>query len=71
MDIDQAQRMANLYDACWETVKEGTAGPNFSLSTQTRARFVACWGLASQDQTDETLIHWAKNFLRHNARPHV
>jgi hypothetical protein len=70
MNTDQAHRMANLYDACWELVKEAPTGEG-NLTVATRARFVACWGLAANAQDDETLVHWARNFLTHNARPNV
>jgi hypothetical protein len=66
MDIDQVHRIANLYDACWEIVREGTGE---GVSAATRARFVACWGLESAAQDNDTLMHWARNFLAHNARP--
>lgn len=69
MEIDQAHRMANLYDAAWEVVKEAPQGEDLTLAT--RARFVACWGLAAINQDDETLAAWARNFLAHNARPDV
>jgi len=69
MNTDQLHRMANLYDACWEVVNEAPTGAGLTVAT--RARFVACWGLESARQDDETLVHWAKNFLRHNARPNV
>jgi hypothetical protein len=69
MDMDQAHRMANLYDAAWEMVKEGASGDPVALTT--RARFVSCWGSNATGKDDATLIHWAQNFLRHNARPNV
>jgi hypothetical protein len=68
MDMDQAHRMANLYDASWEIVREGTGE---GVSVETRTRFVSCWGGNALGKDDETLIHWARNFLRHNARPEV
>lgn len=68
MDMDQAHRMANLYDAAWELVKEHTGE---GVSVPTRARFIGVWGSAAAGQDDETLVHWARNFLRHNARPDV
>lgn len=69
MEKDQAHRMANLYDAAWEVVKEAPQGENLTLATRTR--FVACWGLEAAQQSDETLAGWARNFLAHNARPNV
>jgi hypothetical protein len=68
MNMDQAHRIANLYDAAWEIVREGTGE---GVSVATRARFVGCWGSNAAGKDDETLIHWARNFLRHNARPNV
>jgi hypothetical protein len=69
MDMNQAHRMANLYDASWEIVNEGASGA--PLAVATRTRFVSCWGPNATGKDDETLIHWAKNFLRHNGRPNV
>jgi hypothetical protein len=69
MDMDQAHRMANLYDASWEIVREGASGGPVAVTT--RQRFISCWGGNATGKDDETLIHWAKNFLRHNARPNV
>lgn len=69
MNMDQAHRIANLYDAAWEVVNEGATGADLTVAT--RARFVSCWGTNAVGKDDETLVHWAKNFLRHNARPKV
>lgn len=69
MDMDQAHRMAKLYDASWELVREGTS--QAGISYVTRANFIARWGDAAAGQDDETLMHWARNLLRHNARPNV
>lgn len=68
MDIDQAHRMANLYDACWEFIKAGTGQ---GITPDVRARLVACWGLDSARQNDDTLMLWARNFLAHNRRPRL
>lgn len=70
MNTDQAHRMANLYDASWEVVKEAPTGDE-KLAVTTRARFVACWGLTASEQDDATLVWWARNFLAHNARPNI
>lgn len=69
METDRLHLMANLYDAAWEAVKEGASGD--PLSVEVRTRFVSCWGPNAAGKDDETLVHWAKNFLRHNARPNV
>lgn len=69
MNTDQAHRMAKLYDASWELVREGTS--QAGISVVTRANFVAHWGEPAVGKDDETLMAYARNLLRHNARPNV
>jgi hypothetical protein len=69
MDMDYLHRLANTYDAAWEMVKEGTSG---GVSDETRSRFRRAWGeTVTEGVSDDDLVAWARNFLRHNARPNV